>query len=68
MSWIDAKEKMPADGEFFLAYGPGLGNYIGGPEIDICVWDGHTLHDEGGTELAYPARFTHWQPLPLPPA
>lgn len=68
MSWIDAKEKMPADGEFFLGYGPGLGEHTHGPTMEICLWDG-TLWTEGGTEVAdRHMRFTHWQPLPLPPA
>ena len=64
-AWILASERMPADGQFFLAYGPGLGNYIGGPEIDICRWDG-SLWNEGGTEIC-DARFTYWMPLPPSP-
>jgi len=64
-AWIPVTEKMPADGQFFLAFGPGLGNYIGGPEIDICLWDG-SLWNEGGTEIC-DVRFTHWMPLPSSP-
>jgi hypothetical protein len=63
--WIVAANTMPADGQFFLAYGDGIGNYINGPAMDICLWDG-VLWDEGGTEKSH-ARFTHWMPLPQPP-
>ena len=65
-AWIASKDRLPAKGQFILAAGPGLGNYIGGPEIDVCRWDGDQLWNEGGTELT-DARFTHWMPLPKCP-
>lgn len=62
--WIPVTRALPAAGQFILATGPGLGNYIGGPPVDICLWDGE-LWNEGGTERAE-ADFTHWMPLPGP--
>lgn len=61
--WIPVTERLPEYGQFILAKGPGLGNYIGGPEVDICLWDGE-LWNEGGTERAPNVTFTHWMPLP----
>ena len=66
LPWISCKDRMPEDGEFFLAYGENLGNYVGGPSIDICRWDGQ-LWSEGGTELVSEVDFTHWMPLPSAP-
>ena len=66
-AWVPCAERLPDRSIFFLAFGPGLGNYIGGPEMDICKFDGD-LWVEGGTELAFQEqRFTHWMPLPAPP-
>ena len=61
--WISCKDSLPNVGDFILATGPGLGGHVDGPEIDICIWDGSHVWDEGGTELTG-CKFTHWMPLP----
>lgn len=64
-AWVKVEDKLPPENQSFLAYGVGLAPYIGGPDIDICRWDGQ-LWNEGGTEMAY-LKFTHWMPLPAEP-
>lgn len=64
--WIPCTERMPEEGQFILAAGPELGEYVDGPEIEICRWAAGGLWNEGGTEAWY-GRFTHWMPLPEGP-
>ena len=65
--WVPCSQRLPEKNQFFLAFGPGLGNHVGGPEMDICSFDGD-LWVEGGTELAFDEqRFTHWMPMPEGP-
>lgn len=65
--WIKCTDRMPEDGQFFLADGPELGACVGGPPVEICKWDESLLWNEGGTEIADSQRFTHWMPLPSLP-
>ena len=66
-AWVPCAQRLPPHKEFVLAFGPNLGDYVGGPTISICRFDGD-LWVEGGTELANSdQRMTHWMPLPSPP-
>ena len=66
-AWVTCAARLPGNGQFVLAFGPGLGNHVSGPEMDICTFDGD-LWVEGGTELANQnQRFTHWMPMPAAP-
>lgn len=65
--WIPVSERLPIQNEFFLGFGPGLGNHIRGPNMDICLWDGYMFWQETGTELLGSTGVTHWMPLPGAP-
>jgi hypothetical protein len=64
--WISVQDRMPEKNQYILAFGPGIGQSVDSPNLDICLWDGYDLWDEGGTELASTLDFTHWQPIYLP--
>jgi len=68
LNWIDCKDRLPEEGQFFIAFGPGLGNHVRGPTMDFCLFDGE-LWVEHGTERADGREqwFTHWMPIPKPP-
>jgi hypothetical protein len=73
--WIKCSETMPPIYKQVLAYGPGKGELVGGAKIEICVWDGDTWWNEGGTELSMDRtetgwrdpNWSHWMPLPDAP-
>ena len=65
--FIPCSERMPINGQFFLAFGKNIGAHVDGPNMEICRWNDRLLV-EGGTELAYPNQtFSHWIPLPEEP-
>ncbi len=67
--WFRCKDIYPPVDVQVLAYGEGIGRMIDGVEMDICVWDGDLLWDEGGTEMFWDtAKWTHWRYLPERPS
>lgn len=60
--WTSKHERMPESGEFIYVCGNDLGQYIGGPPIDICLWVDERLYNEGGTEECC-CEWTHWKPV-----
>ena len=68
MRWIECKIIEPPIGRQVLAYGPNMGEYSGGVNFEICIWDGSRWWDEGGAEIFWgDSEWTHWMPLPEPP-
>jgi len=77
MQWIDCKAQMPPINKQVLAYGPSKRALVGGVNIDICLWDGLSWWDDGGTELSQEGEststvwgdpgWTHWMALPAAP-
>lgn len=66
--WISMQDRMPEKGQFFLAFGNGIGQHLDSPNLDICMWDGFDIWVECATELPFSEqKVTHWMPLPPEP-
>jgi len=71
--WISVKDRLPADGQYVLAYGPGCQGWTDGPKMTVARLLGKTendFYDEGAEMMCWTGcgtAVTHWMPLPASP-